>query len=82
VLLIALGIAGRAPPIDRDPLRVVRAGAPAALLTLLAASVTFPTFNTLAITPITGLLIAICASAGRLTNGDPHSRPATSAPQG
>jgi hypothetical protein len=50
---------------DRDPpARALTLGAQAGLLSLAVASVTFPSFTTLAITAAMGVLMAICVSTG------------------
>jgi hypothetical protein len=54
------------PPADR----VMRLGSQGALVTLLLSCVTFPIFNTLGITAVMGLLVAVCAQArGRRSAG-------------
>jgi hypothetical protein len=61
-LLIALLIAAvllRGPPATTTP-GALRVGAQAALLLLMIASVTFPAFNTLGITAVMGVLVALC----------------------
>src|SRR5262249_14745255 len=58
--LLAWAIALRAPP-EQDPaLRSMRIGAQGGLVVLLLSSVTFPSFNSITITAVMGVLIAIC----------------------
>lgn len=58
LLVTAIGL--RAPP-ERDPLnRTFRVAAQGGLLVLMLAAVTFPGFNSLTITPVLGVLMAIC----------------------
>lgn len=59
---MAAAIAWRAPPGGHGLARPVRQGAQGALLLLMIASVTFPSFNTYGITATMGLLLAICSS--------------------
>jgi hypothetical protein len=59
VLLVA-AVSSRGPPATTNA-GALRAGAQAALLLLLTASVTFPAFNTLGITAAMGVLVALCA---------------------
>ncbi len=62
LVLLFLGAVIRRPP-DADPLlRAFVVGSAAALLVLLLASVTFPSFSALAITPTMALLLAIAVS--------------------
>ena len=62
MVILALAIASRAPPPERDPLRAVRAGAQAGLVTMLVVGIAFPTFGAAPVTPVLGVLIAVCAS--------------------
>jgi len=65
VLLSALMVSAvlrRGPPSGGALFHAVRNGAQAGLLVLLLAMVTFPSVNSLAITPTIGLLLAICAA--------------------
>jgi hypothetical protein len=65
LLLLSLFLAAviRRPP-DGDPLlRAFAVGSAAALLVLLLASITFPSFSALAITPTMGVLLGIALSA-------------------
>jgi O-antigen/teichoic acid export membrane protein len=62
--LIGAAVLSRGPPVTTTP-GALRAGAQAALLLLLVASVTFPAFNTLGITAVMGVLVALCAHSGR-----------------
>lgn len=72
---LAVAIAWRAPP-DEEPLaQSLRRGSQGALLLLMIASITFPSFNTYGITATMGLLLAICAS--RLPSSSPDELPAT-----
>lgn len=62
VLFSSIGWLDR--PGQRDPFGAVQNGARGALLTLVIASVTFPSFNQLGITAVMGVLMAIgCAPA-------------------
>ena len=58
--LIGAALLSRGPPATTTA-GAVRVGAQAALLLLLVASVTFPAFNTLGITAVMGVLVAVCA---------------------
>ena len=68
----AAAVVWRRPRGD-DPLyAAVRTGCQGALHVLLIASVTFPSFSQLAITPAMGVLLAICAApAGDTAHRDP-----------
>ena len=66
---LALAIAWRRAPEGEPVLAAVRDGSQAALLALLIASVTFPSFSQLSITPVMGVLLAVCMA--------PPSVPAT-----
>jgi hypothetical protein len=59
VLLLAAAVLSRGPPATTTA-GALRAGAQASLLLLLIASVTFPAFNTLGITAVMGVLLALC----------------------
>jgi O-antigen ligase len=59
-LLLAWAVFSRPPPRQGPFLKVLRIGSQAALFLLLLASLTFPTFNGLAITATMGVLAAIC----------------------
>ena len=61
VLVLAAAVLSRGPPATTTA-GALRAGAQAALLLLLVASVTFPAFNTLGITAVMGVLVALCAT--------------------
>jgi O-antigen ligase len=59
-LLLAWAILSRPPP-WRDPLLApLRLGSQAALLVLVVSSITFPSFNSLTITAVMGVLVALC----------------------
>lgn len=80
---LAAAVVWRRPRGD-DPLyAAVRTGCQGALLVLLIASVTFPSFSQLAITPAMGVLLAVCASGaqrGRVSGPDEaRARPALAA---
>jgi hypothetical protein len=62
ILLIGAAVLSRGPPKAGTTYGVVRAGAQASLLLLLVASFTFPAFETLGITGVMGVLVAICAA--------------------
>ncbi len=63
------GVAWRVP--DRDPLRrSMRHGSQAALLLLMIANLTFPSFNTYGITATMGLLLAFSATAASTRQGN------------
>jgi O-antigen ligase len=59
VLVIGCAVLLRAPPGDDALSSGVRRGAQGALLGLLLATITFPSFNVLSITPAMGILIAL-----------------------
>lgn len=60
--LITLAIVRRAHPDEPDVVvAATRRGSQAALVALAAASVTFPSFNALAITPVMGVMVALCS---------------------
>jgi hypothetical protein len=61
VALLATAVLSRSPPATTTTFGALRAGASAALLVLLVASITFPAFNALGITAVMGVLVAICA---------------------
>jgi O-Antigen ligase len=64
VALLAAAVFGRGPP----PVTLadaLRSGAQASLLALLLASIAFPAFNTLGITAVMGVLLALCAAPWR-----------------
>jgi O-antigen ligase/polysaccharide polymerase Wzy-like membrane protein len=58
--LLAWAVATRAPPRGGHLTRTLRTGSQGALLALLLSSVSFPSFNNLAITAVMGTLMAIC----------------------
>ncbi len=60
--LLVTAVMRRGPPSGGPLFHAVRNGAQAGLLVLLLAMVTFPSVNSLAITPTIGLLLAICAA--------------------
>lgn len=66
VLMIALAPLSRAPRDEEVLSRAMRRGFHGALLGLLLATVTFPSFSQLGIAPAMGLMIAIAISPGRL----------------
>jgi O-Antigen ligase len=58
--LLGWAVALRAPP-ERDPVRrTLRVAAQGGLVVLLLSSVTFPSFNSLSITAVMGVLMGIC----------------------
>lgn len=59
VLLMVLAVVQRPPPGDFLRTRAVRRGAQGAIAGLLLATMTFPTFSALSITPAFGLLLAL-----------------------
>lgn len=60
--LLTFAILRRAHPNEPDVLTAAaRRGSQAALVALAAASVTFPSFNALAITPVIGVMVALCS---------------------
>ena len=84
LLALLLGAVIRRPP-DADPLlRAFVLGSAAALLVLLLASVTFPSFSALAITPTMGLLLAIALSgrSGSTQTGRALERDGAATPSG
>jgi hypothetical protein len=62
VMAIAWAIVRRGPDVEDGRWRALRTGSRAALLALLLANITFPTFDVLGITAVMGLLTAICCS--------------------
>ena len=62
---------GRAPPSPDPLLRSLRLGAKAALLALLLASVTFPSFTQLSSAAVLGLLLALCVVPMTRRSPDP-----------
>jgi hypothetical protein len=75
ILLMVLGVLWRGPP-DAEPTFVaVRHGSQAALAALLVISATFPIFNSLPITAVVGLLLAIAAMP-QLARPEPARPPA------
>jgi O-antigen ligase len=60
VLAIGVAVLGRGPPPHDARLAMLRTGSQAALLGLLMINVTFPAFNTLGITAVIGLMVAVC----------------------
>ena len=67
--LLAVAIAWRTPFGEEPRMTALRNGAQAGLLALVVSSVTFPSFNQLAITPTMGLLLAIAAAPPRRQAG-------------
>jgi hypothetical protein len=63
--LLAWAVVTRAPPQGGDLTRTLRTGSQAALVALLLSSVSFPSFNNLAITAVMGTLLAICFAPAR-----------------
>jgi O-antigen ligase len=63
VLVIGCAVLLRAPPGDDVLSTGVRRGAQAGLLGLLLATITFPSFNILSITPAMGVLIALAIAS-------------------
>jgi hypothetical protein len=59
VLLIAAAVALRGPPGEDARAAAIRRGAQGALLGLLLATITFPSFSALGITPAIGVLLAL-----------------------
>ena len=79
VALLVVAIVPRRGIPDEDPLSsAVRHGARGALVALLVATITFPSFNSLTITPAMGLLVAIALAPGLVTG---FGRRATAAAQ-
>lgn len=73
--LIAFAIARRAPDEPDLLAAAMRRGSQAALLALAAASVTFPSFNALGITPVMGVMVAVSSMPRRGVAG--AGRPGT-----
>jgi O-antigen/teichoic acid export membrane protein len=65
LLLLGAAVLSRGPPGPTATFGAMRVGAQAALLSLLAASITFPAFEALGITAVMGLLVALCFASGR-----------------
>ena len=63
LLLIGAALLSRGPPVTTTA-GALRVGAQAALVLLLVASITFPAFNTLGITAVMGVLVALGATPG------------------
>lgn len=73
-LLLAWAVLSRPPP-QRDPLtQALRIGAQGALMVLLLASITFPSFNALDITAVMGTLAAICFTPALSARGSTRTR--------
>ncbi|MER7519454.1 O-antigen ligase family protein [Streptomyces sp. NPDC126499] len=64
-LVIVAAVVRRGPPEEEWRTHTLRIGSRAALLALLLTNVTFPAFDALGITAVTGLLVAVCLSGGR-----------------
>jgi O-antigen ligase len=62
VALLALSVLSRAAPNEELLSLVLRRGAQAAIVGLLVATITFPSFSQLGITPVIGLLLALAVS--------------------
>ncbi|WMX48347.1 O-antigen ligase family protein [Streptomyces roseicoloratus] len=60
VSVLVAAVLRRGTPGEDPRLRVLRTGSRAALLSLLLTTVTFPAFNTLGVTAVIGLLVAVC----------------------
>lgn len=73
LFLLLRAVLRRQPDLDNPQWRAVRTGARGALAALLVISVLFGVFNSLNITAVIGVLVAICYS---------RALPQTSAPQG
>jgi hypothetical protein len=67
--LLAWAIFSRPPPRLRQPLKVLRIGAQAALFVFFLSSITFPTFNGLEITATMGVLAALCLTPPAVSRG-------------
>jgi hypothetical protein len=75
VMFIATAVLMRGPPPATTTYGALRAGARSSLLILLITSVTFPSFNTVGITAVMGVLAAICAApAGMLRRSPGEAR--------
>ena len=59
-ILLAFAISVRGPPNEERLFGSVRGGCKAGMLSIVIASVTFPAFNQLSITPTLALLLALC----------------------
>ncbi|MFD7976476.1 O-antigen ligase family protein [Streptomyces sp. NPDC059071] len=60
VAVIVAAVLRRGAPGEDPRLHVLRVGSRASLLSLLLTTMTFPAFNTLGVTAVTGLLVAVC----------------------
>ena len=71
VVLMVVGVVLRPPPGDNLTTRAVRRGAQGALAGLLLATITFPSFSALSITPAYGVLLAlaVCPAAAARAAG-------------
>jgi O-antigen ligase len=67
--LLAWAVVSRAPPERERATRSFRVAAQGGLLVLLLSSVTFPSFNSLSITAVMGVLMAICFMPRVLARG-------------
>lgn len=63
VILLGAAVLLRGPPGEDALAKSIRGGAQASLLTLLLASVTFPSFSALSITSVMGVLLALSVAA-------------------
>ncbi|MFJ7069640.1 O-antigen ligase family protein [Streptomyces sp. NPDC101115] len=81
VSVIVAAVLRRGPPGEDPRLRVLRIGSRAALLSLLLTTVTFPAFNTLGVTAVTGLLVAVCFCGRDDAAAGPPSAPRSGVPE-
>lgn len=75
VVLMALTLTARAVPREELLSFAVRRGAQGAILAMLIASITFPSFSQLSIAPVIGLLIALAISPMTVPQATPADRP-------
>jgi hypothetical protein len=68
--LLAWAVLTRAPPAGGAWMQTFRTASQAGLLALLLSSVTFPSFNSLAITAVMGTLMAVCFAPRAAECGD------------
>jgi hypothetical protein len=73
-ILLLWAIFSRPPPAGARVVQPLRIGSQAALLVLLISSVTFPSFNSLTITAVMGVLAALCFTPPPFVRGNTRTR--------